>query len=128
MPRAESDARILVVDDERAIRDWAASALARRGYSVVAVASASEALRILSAGAGDINLVLTDIKMPEIDGIELARRVRALHPNTKVIYMTGFSPEIVDPGSTVLYKPFTFKLLIDEVARVLAGRTKATMG
>jgi CheY-like chemotaxis protein len=66
--------------------------------------------------------------MPEIDGIELARRVRALHPNTKVIYMTGFSPEIVDPGSTVLYKPFTFKLLIDEVARVLAGRTKATMG
>jgi len=45
-----------------------------------------------------------------------------------VIYMTGFSPEIVDPGSTVLYKPFTFKLLIDEVARVLAGRTKATMG
>jgi len=128
MSGAEGDTRILVVDDERAIRDWAASALERSGYSVVAVASASEALRILSAGAGDINLVLTDIRMPEIDGIELARCVRALHPTTKVIYMTGFSPELPDPGSTVLYKPFTFKTLIDEVARVLAGRTKSIMG
>jgi CheY-like chemotaxis protein len=128
MSGAEGEARILVVDDERAIRDWAASVLERGGYSVVAVASGSEALRILSAGAGDINLVLTDIRMPEIDGIELARRVRTLHPKTKVIYMTGFSPDLLDPGSTVLHKPFTFRTLIDEVARVLAGRTKSIMG
>ena len=127
MSRAEGETRILVVDDEAAIRDWAACALEHSGYSVVAVASGSEALRILG-GPGDVNLVLTDIRMPEIDGIELARRVRTLHPKTKVIYMTGFSPEFVDPGTTVLYKPFTFKTLIDEVARVLAGRTKSITG
>jgi CheY-like chemotaxis protein len=124
---ADNETDILVVDDETAVRDWIASVLVRNGYSVIAVASGSEALRVLSAGAGTIRLLLTDIKMPQMDGLELARRTRVLHPHVKVVYMTGFSSEPVEAGSTVLYKPFTFTTLIDEVARVLGGGTESGM-
>ncbi len=113
--------RILLAEDEDAMRSYLARALENAGYDVVAVACGTEALPYLAEQHFD--LLLSDIVMPEMDGIELAQRCAELSPDTKVIFITGFAAVTLKanretPQARVLSKPFHLRDLVMEVQRV----------
>ncbi len=117
--------RILLAEDDTSMREYLARALTRVGYDVSAVGCGTEAIPLLAAGKYD--LLLTDIVMPEMDGIELARRATELDPDLKVMFITGFAAVALNPDSdapkdaSVLSKPFHLKDLVHEVERLLAA-------
>ena len=113
--------RILLAEDDDAMRNSLARALENAGYGVVAVACGTDALPHLAQQSFD--LLLSDIVMPEMDGIELAQRCAELSPDTKVIFITGFAAVTLKanretPQARVLSKPFHLKDLVLEVQRV----------
>ena len=113
--------RILLAEDEDAMRSYLARALENAGYEVVAVGCGTEALPYLTNQHFD--LLLSDIVMPEMDGIELAQRCAEVSPDTKVIFITGFAAVTLKanretPQARVLSKPFHLKDLVLEVQRV----------
>ncbi len=117
-------ARILVVDDDEHIRDLMRVALVRAGYEVQTVAGPEEALR-LCGSRERYDLVLSDILMPVMDGHELARRIAALCPGTRVVLVSGFDPGCEKcpfvPGCPVIPKPFDLKSLVALVTESLAA-------
>ncbi len=129
MPGSTGSMGILVVDDEGPVRNLVASILKQHGYAVTEASGGAEALRILDRNQDAPALLLTDIRMPEMDGIELARLAARTRPGINIMYMTGFSAQRPAPGSAVLMKPFTAKCLLDQVNRALtpreSGGTKA---
>ncbi len=113
--------RILLAEDEEAMRNYLARALENAGYQVVAVDRGTAALPLLENEHFD--LLLSDIVMPEMDGIELAQRCAEVSPKTKVMFITGFAAVTLKashhaPQATVLSKPFHLKDLVLEVERV----------
>lgn len=113
--------RILLAEDEAAMRTYLARALENAGYSVVAVDRGTEALPLLETEHFD--LLLSDIVMPEMDGIELAQRCAEVSPETKVMFITGFAAVTLKasreaPQAKVLSKPFHLRDLVMEVQRV----------
>ncbi len=114
--------RILVVDDEADIRTLACTVLRAAGHDVDAVPDPEEAIRMCYSGGFD--LVLTDIIMPGMDGHELARRVAALSPQTRVILMSGFDPGCDNcpyiPRCELISKPFDPRHLVRFVSKVLS--------
>jgi len=122
--------RILLAEDENAMRAYLARALENAGYEVIAVDRGTHALPLLETEHFD--LLLSDIVMPEMDGIELAQRCAEVSPATKVMFITGFAAVTLKanreaPQAKVLSKPFHLKDLVMEVARVfgeepLSGR------
>ncbi|MFA6003260.1 MAG: ATP-binding protein [Elusimicrobiota bacterium] len=83
------DAGIIVVDDERGIRDLLSYELSSRGYRIATASNGSEALRLLSGG--DFQLVISDVRMPKMDGLAFLEAVKSTTPNIEVIIMTGFA-------------------------------------
>lgn len=115
--------RILLAEDEQAMREYLARALERSGYEVVSVDRGTEAAPLLEREHFD--LLLTDIVMPEMDGIELARHCSKVSPRTEVMFITGFSGVALRAGQSmpqakVLSKPFHLKDLVIEVERLFA--------
>ena len=113
--------RILLAEDDDSMREYLARALERTGYNVTAVDRGTSALRLLEREAYD--LLLTDIVMPELDGIELAQRASALHPLMRVMFITGFAAVTLQsgtmpPDAKVLSKPFHLRDLVLEVDRM----------
>lgn len=113
--------RILLAEDEDAMRTYLARALENAGYSVTAVDRGTAAVPLLEAEHFD--LLLSDIVMPEMDGIELAQRCAEISPATKVMFITGFAAVTLKanreaPQARVLSKPFHLKDLVMEVERV----------
>lgn len=113
--------RILLAEDEEAMRIYLARALENAGYEVVAVDRGTEALPLLQEQHFD--LLLSDIVMPELDGIELAQRCAEISPDTKVMFITGFAAVTLKasreaPQAKILSKPFHLKDLVLEVQRV----------
>ncbi len=113
--------RILLAEDEQAMREYLARALEKSGYEVVAVDRGTEAAPLLETQ--DFDLLLTDIVMPEMDGIELARHCSKVSPRTQVMFITGFSGVTLRagqsmPNAKVLSKPFHLKDLVLEVERM----------
>jgi two-component system, cell cycle response regulator CpdR len=113
--------RILLAEDEEAMRTYLARALVNAGYDVVAVDRGTAALPYLQNEQFD--LLLSDIVMPEMDGIELAQRCAEVSPETKVMFITGFAAVTLKasreaPQAKVLSKPFHLKDLVMEVERV----------
>jgi PAS domain S-box-containing protein len=90
---SEQEARVLVVDDEVAIRDLTSDILAELGYRVELAASGQEALDRYAAAAGAIDLVILDIIMPGMNGVEAFRRLRAADPHARILLSSGYSPE-----------------------------------
>ena len=86
---AQGTLTVLVVDDEQAIRDWVGRALARAGIDVVVAADGREALRMVADGVVRPNVLLTDLEMPRMGGVELAARMDALRPGIRIVMMTG---------------------------------------
>ena len=113
--------RILLAEDEDAMRTYLARALENAGYSVAAVDRGTAAVPLLESERFD--LLLSDIVMPEMDGIELAQRCAEISPATKVMFITGFAAVTLKasqeaPQAKVLSKPFHLKDLVLEVDRV----------
>jgi len=115
--------RSLLAEDEQVMREYLARALERSGYEVVAVDSGTAAAPLLEAERFD--LLLTDIIMPEMDGIQLAQYCNMVSPTTNVIFITGFSGVALRAGASIpnakiLAKPFHLKDLVLEVDRLFA--------
>jgi two-component system, cell cycle sensor histidine kinase and response regulator CckA len=119
---------VLVVDDDRGVRRLTARMLRTVGYRVLEAESGAEALRTLESDPG-IQLLVTDIVMPEMDGLALADRALAILPRLRVMLMTGHAPELTahldlrDTPLPVLLKPFTAEQLLGKV-RDMLGDTR----
>ncbi len=117
-------ARILVVDDEELVRRFAVRVLRGRGHATVEAADGHQALSCISAAAAEVDLVLSDIVMPKLNGVELAERLSVSWPELPIILMSGYGPaELMAKGIAVpcalLSKPFLASDLLAEVARCL---------
>jgi two-component system cell cycle response regulator CpdR len=122
--------RILLAEDEAAMRTYLARALENAGYEVVAVDRGTAAIPYLEEYHFD--LLLSDIVMPEMDGIELAQRCAELSPKTKVMFITGFAAVTLKasreaPQAKVLSKPFHLKDLVLEVERMFGQQAQASI-
>jgi hypothetical protein len=110
-PMASGRETVLITEDETAVRELAAMALERQGYTVMAAATAEEALAIAAAHDGPIHLLLTDVVMPGMKGPELASRLRALRPGVRVVLMSGYAADVVTKSdlaeATLIGKPFS---------------------
>lgn len=120
--------RILLAEDDDSMRHYLVRALEKSGYEVVAVDRGTAALPILEAEHFD--LLLTDIVMPEMDGIELAQQAAAIAPGMRVMFITGFAAVTLRAGQAlpeakVLSKPFHLRDLVLEVDR-LFDKSSAT--
>jgi PAS domain S-box-containing protein len=122
---------ILLVEDEEAVRELTSRILSAKGYSVVAAKSVKEAEEWCEKHGGKIHLLLTDIIMPGTSGRELARRITAKHPQTRVLYMSGYTDNVLaqggvlEAGLSFLQKPFTPASLAQKVREVLDSRIHA---
>jgi two-component system, cell cycle sensor histidine kinase and response regulator CckA len=117
---------VLVVEDNTAILELVQRTLSRNGFTVLAAGDASTAVRMCETYPDAIDLLLTDVVMPEVGGPALAERLRALRPHMKVLFMSGFSDEGVitqglAAGAAFLPKPFTPADIVRKVRRVLSS-------
>ncbi len=119
---------ILLVEDEEALRALVESVLVRRGYTVFAPKGAPEALALAENHPGPIHLLLTDVVMPKMSGRELAEHITSRHPQTKVIYMSGYTGDaivqhgVLESGVAFLQKPFSPESVALKVREVLDHR------
>lgn len=117
--------RILLAEDDESMRRFLVKALERAGYEVISYGNGVEAYQRLKEEP--FTLLLTDIVMPEMDGIELARRASELDPELKIMFITGFaavalnSAEAATKDAKVLSKPFHLRDLVQEVERMIAA-------
>jgi two-component system cell cycle sensor histidine kinase/response regulator CckA len=124
---------ILLVDDEPQVVTLVREMLAREGYNVLGAGDGEEALKIFEANRDQIDLLLTDIVMPQLNGRELADRIRAVQPALRVLYMSGFMKEAIlkyygisITGIPFLQKPFTRETLARKVREVLDAPAQTT--
>ncbi len=111
---------ILVVDDDDGVRALAKDVLGMEGYTILNTGDPRHALRIAREHAGPIDLLLTDVVMPLMNGPELAERLVAIRPGTKVLFMSGFDvSSMLAPGAPFLAKPFDVNALPRKVREVL---------
>ena len=122
---------ILVVDDDASLRSLAQIILEERGYRVLVADGGRQALQIARAEPGPIDLLVTDLVMPGMDGAELGRQLRVLRPATRILYMTALAVAqlaghavvlnqiVLDPEVPILLKPFSIEALELKVQDVL---------
>ena len=120
-------AKILLAEDDESMRLYLARALERVGYAVTSVDRGTAALPLLEAESFD--LLLTDIVMPEMDGIELAQKAAVIAPDMRVMFITGFAAVALQGGRTapeakLLSKPFHLKDLVAEVERMFQSEDR----
>jgi PAS domain S-box-containing protein len=125
-PQIPQGLTVLVVEDEDALREVTQRLLTRQGYTVITAAGGAEAIAAATSYRGTIDLLLTDVIMPQMLGKEAAEKVRAIRPGIRVLYMSGYARPILasqgrlDPDVTLLDKPFTEHDLLDKVGVVLS--------
>jgi CheY-like chemotaxis protein len=118
---------VLVVEDEDAVRTVARRVLERRGYTVLEAATGTEGLQMVERYGGDIHLLLTDLNLPDVNGIELARQVAAARPGIRVLIASGYTEQDLhergglEPGAAFLEKPFLSGTLAARVRELLGG-------
>ena len=123
--KCEGSETILVAEDDEGVRRSSCRALRACGYRVLPAVSGAEALRICQAHQVRPDLLLTDVVMPELGGRELAARVRTLHPEVRVLFMSGYTGDyngeraMLEPGRNLLQKPFGLETLVRRVREVL---------
>ncbi len=118
-------AQILLAEDDTSMREFLARSLRRAGHSVVAVGDGLDALE--SIAESPVDLLLADVVMPGLDGIELARRAAKEQPDIKVMFITGFAAVALKArdeaprGARVLSKPFHLRDLVEEIEMMLSA-------
>ena len=125
-PPPRGSETILMVEDEEAVRESTCEYLTARGYTVLQGKNGGDALQVLEHFAGKIHLLITDVIMPGMSGAELGKRVRELRPDTRVIYISGYTESTVgqhgvEATSGFLQKPFTLTALAGKVREVLGA-------
>jgi CheY-like chemotaxis protein len=114
------------VEDEKAVRDLTVRILQQLGYTILTASSGAEALEISQAHGGSIDLLLTDVVMPQMSGRQLADHLRESHPKTKVLFLSGYTENtvvhhgVLDAGVDFLPKPFSRENLSKKLREVLA--------
>jgi PAS domain S-box-containing protein len=122
LPALASGATILLVEDERPVRSTVRRLLERHGYQVLEAANGLDALELVTSRGGEINLVLSDMVMPGMGGIELAGRLRAIAPKLPVLLMTGYTEEAISRAGErpldehIIEKPFTLTTMLQKVS------------
>ena len=118
---------ILLVEDEAQLRELAREILEDLGYHVIVAATPGEAISLCEKHPGRIDLLLTDVVMPVMNGRELSERVRALKPEIKVLFTSGYTADaiahhgVLEPGVEFLEKPFSLSAVAEKVRAALAG-------
>jgi PAS domain S-box-containing protein len=116
---------VLIVEDDNSLRKLAQKSLQPHGYRVLVAENGEDALRISKEHEGTIDLLITDVVMPKMDGKETAERLQPLHPQMKVIYMSGYTDDaivhhgVLEPGLNLLEKPFSPEGFARKVREVL---------
>jgi CheY-like chemotaxis protein len=116
---------ILLVEDEALVRDLARTILEMYGYRVLEAQNAKDALIVSGRHNDPIDLMLTDVVMPGMNGRELARRLAPVRPGMRVLYMSGYTQRAISdeedlgPGTAFLQKPFTAESLVRKVRELL---------
>jgi CheY-like chemotaxis protein len=129
VPMPANGETILLVEDEDIVREPTRRILERRGYTVLTAGNAEDALTILREHSGDIGLLLTDVIMPGRSGKELSVEVAELRPATKVLFMSGYSQDVIvhrgvlEAGVRLLEKPFSTDDLVRKVHDALEARS-----
>ena len=125
-PAAElGNETVMLVEDDESVRNLVRTMLETKGYKVLAAAGADEAERLCEARTGGVDLLLTDVVMPEVNGRVLAERLAALSPSMRILFMSGYSDEAVyrhgeiSPNASFIEKPFTDRTLARKVREVL---------
>lgn len=126
--RADAGIAVLVVDDESAVRRFAVRVLEREGFLVLEARDGAEALELVRPGGPSVDVVVSDIVMPRVNGVELMQALAASHPELPVILMSGYATAaLTDLGiaapCSILPKPFPPERLLEEVRRCLRGTT-----
>jgi PAS domain S-box-containing protein len=121
---------ILLVEDESSVRNLSRRYLENQGYAVLEAADGAEAIQVCKSHSGPIHLLLTDLIMPGINGRELARRICAMRPETKVLYMSGYAENAPAHNrtleeETVFQKPFSLSALGTKVREKLSSASRA---
>lgn len=117
---------ILLVEDEEGVRELAMTVLIAQGYEVLMAARPEEAIELLKTHKKEIHLLLTDVIMPDMSGRELARRVALIRPQIKVLFMSGYTDNVISAGGMLeegisfLQKPFTPSVLKQKIREVLS--------
>jgi two-component system cell cycle sensor histidine kinase/response regulator CckA len=124
-------ATVLVVEDDESLRELTTEILKEIGYDVLVASNGRQALEICEANGRNIQLMISDMVMPEMDGLQLAEKVAGAHPGMKIILMSGYTEHAVmrqrsvPPGIHFVHKPFTPTALRAKVREVLASDGKA---
>jgi signal transduction histidine kinase/CheY-like chemotaxis protein len=125
LSEARGSETILVVEDEQTILKMTAVILEQMGYAVLTARSPGEAISLAREFAGEINLLITDVVMPDMNGRELAEQIKALYPYTKVLFMSGYTANVIAhrgvlyKGVNFIQKPFSITELATKVRGVL---------
>ncbi len=124
-PAARGRETILLAEDDPLILKMTASMLERQGYAVLAANTPGEALRLAGERAGRIDLLMTDVVMPEMNGRDLSKRLLAAHPDLKLLFMSGYTADVIahngvlEDGLHFIQKPFSRQDLATKVREVL---------
>jgi PAS domain S-box-containing protein len=124
-PQRVGHGRVLLVEDETAVRELARTILSRAGYTVIEAANGAEAIAVLGSLEEPVDLLLTDVIMPVMGGAELARRLRDIRPGLPVVYVTGYADDalnghgVFEEGANLLRKPFSAPDLLALVAKAI---------
>jgi two-component system cell cycle sensor histidine kinase/response regulator CckA len=131
LPKRGSET-ILIIEDEDVVRNLASRGLADHGYRVVQAKNGAEALRFVQEHHGVVDLVISDVVMPEMGGRELGQHLALFEPELQILYMSGYTGEdvvqrgLLDPGAPFQQKPFTPGTLASKVRAMLDQRPRAT--
>jgi DNA-binding response OmpR family regulator len=120
---------ILLVEDEESLRHIVIDLLTQLGYRVLGASCGKEALTVAEKHSGKIDVLVTDVLLPELNGPELANALRGIRPSMKVIFVSGGvdSESALTSGATLLMKPFTVKMLSAKVREVLGSAKAASV-
>lgn len=112
---------ILIADDEFSTRQYLTAALEKTGHQVTACTNGLQAFSVFESAPTRFDLLLTDIVMPGMDGMELSSRIKAIRPDMKIVFMTGFAGMAPEGSTKVIAKPFHLGNLTREIDEILRG-------